>query len=344
MTIRWGAIGCGKVAEVKSAPGLQNAQGSTLHMVMRRDVALAEDYARRHRVPCWTADADALIRDSEIDAVYIATPPGSHLEYALRVAAAGKPAYVEKPMARNYVECCRMIDAFAKAGQPLFVAYYRRALPRFLKVKELIEAKRLGQVTMVSYRYADARWPNLDRNNLPWRFVAEHSGGGLFMDLGSHALDILDFLLGPIEHVEGTAANLASPYDVEDVVATHFRFPGGALGTAAWNFAAAAREDILEIMGTCGKIVMSLFGNDPVRLSTSDVGAEAFDLPNPPHIQQPLIQTIVDQLHGAGQCPSTGETAARTARVMDEVLGGYYGGRTHDFWNRSQSWPGRRCE
>jgi predicted dehydrogenase len=343
MTIRWGAIGCGKVAEVKSAPGLQKAQGSSLRTVMRRDAALAEDYARRHGVPHWTTDADALIDDPEIDAVYIATPPGDHLDYAIRVAAAGKPAYVEKPMARNYDECCRMIDAFTKAGQPLFVAYYRRALPRFLKVKELIEAGRLGQVTMVSYRYADARWRDLDLNSLPWRFLAEHSGGGLFMDLGSHALDILDFLLGPIEYVEGKAANLASPHDVEDAVAMHFRFPGGALGTAAWNFAAAAREDVLEITGTSGKVAMSLFGNDPVRLVAADTGEEIFDLPNPPHIQQPLIQTIVDQLHGRGQCPSTGESAARTAQVMDTALSAYYGGRSDGFWNRPQSWPGRRA-
>jgi predicted dehydrogenase len=104
-------------------------------MVMRRNAALAEDYARRHGVPKWTADADSLIHHQEVDAVYIATPPGSHLEYALRVAAAGKPAYVEKPMGRNYAECQQMIEAFVKAGQVLFVAYYRRRLPRFLRAK-----------------------------------------------------------------------------------------------------------------------------------------------------------------------------------------------------------------
>jgi 1,5-anhydro-D-fructose reductase (1,5-anhydro-D-mannitol-forming) len=342
MTIRWGVIGCGKVAEVKSAPGLQKADGSALLMVMRRNASLAEDYARRHEVPRWTTDAQALIDDPEIDAVYIATPPGTHLEYALRVAAAGKPAYVEKPMARNHAECRRMIEAFDKIGRPLFVAYYRRRLPRFLKVKELIEAGRLGRVTMVSYRYADARWRDLDAKNLGWRYFAEHAGGGLFMDLGSHALDILDFLLGPIERVQGTAANLASPCEVEDVVALNCRFASGTLGAAVWNFAGIVREDILEITGTLGKIEMSVFGNEPVRLTTAG-GAELFDLSNPPHIQQPLIQTIVSQLHGQGQCPSTGVTAARTSWVMDQVLTGYYGTRDDDFWTRPQTWPGRRA-
>ena len=230
MTIRWGIIGCGDVTEVKSGPGFQQAPGSALVMVMRRNAALAEDYARRHGVPRWTADADALIADPEVDAVYIATPPGTHLEYALRVAAAGKPAYVEKPMARNHAECRRMIAAFADAKQPLFVAYYRRRLPRFLQAKEWLDSGRLGRAMTLTYRYASPQG-NLDPANLPWRFVAAHSGGGLIMDVGCHALDIFDFLLGPIEAVGGTAANLAGVYDVEDAVVMHCRFAGGALGT-----------------------------------------------------------------------------------------------------------------
>src|SRR5437879_730808 len=154
MTIRWGIIGCGDVTEVKSGPGFQLADGSALVAVMRRTAGLAEDYARRHEVPSWYDDVDRLIHDSDVDAVYIATPPGTHLEYALRVCAAGKPAYVEKPMARNHTECVRMVEGFELAGLPLFVAYYRRALPRFLKAKELIESGRLGTVTAVSYRHA----------------------------------------------------------------------------------------------------------------------------------------------------------------------------------------------
>jgi 1,5-anhydro-D-fructose reductase (1,5-anhydro-D-mannitol-forming) len=340
MTIRWGIIGCGKVTEIKSGPGFQKAAGSALVMVMRRDAAKAEDYARRHGVPRWTTDAEALIHDREVDAVYIATPPGNHLEYALRVAAAGKPAYVEKPMARNHAECGRMIETFARAGQPLFVAFYRRRLPRFLKAKELVDAGRLGPVTMLTYRYADARQGGIAQAELPWRLVAEHSGGGIFLDLGCHALDIFDFILGPIEGVQGTAANLASSHDVENVVALCCRFTSGALGVCSWNFAGAEHEDLIEITGTRGKLTLSVFGNEPVRLATS-AGVEQFDLPNPQHIQQPLIQSIVDQLHGQGQCPSTGVTAARTAWVMDQALAGYYGGRDDAFWTRPEKWAGR---
>lgn len=341
MCVRWGIIGCGNVCEVKSGPGLYKAQGSELVAVMRRDAAKAADYAQRHNVPRWYDDADRLIRDPDVDAVYIATTVGTHCEYALRVCRAGKPAYVEKPMARNHTECRRMIEAFERAGLALFVAYYRRGLPRFLKARELIRTGRLGLVTGVNYRYSSPSHLKTDSLNLPWRLVAADSGGGLFMDLGSHTLDVLDFLVGPLTDVSGSAANLAGPYDVEDSVTMRFRTSSGGLGVAAWNFASAVKEDIIEIAGTLGRIVMTTFGNEPVRLETSS-GAELFDLPNPPHIQQPLIQTIVDQLQGKGTCESTGVSAARTAKVMDTVLESYYGTRADGFWEDPQRWPGRR--
>ena len=340
MTIRWGIIGCGNVCEVKSGPGLQKAHGSELLAVMRRSSELAEDYARRHGVPKWYDQADALIHDDDVNAVYVATPVGHHMDYALAVCQAGKPAYVEKPMARNHAECRRMVDAFKAAGLGLFVAYYRRGLDRFLKVKQLVETGRIGRVTGVSYRLSQARHRGVDPQNLPWRLVAEHSGGGIFLDLGSHTLDVLDFILGPLTDVTGMAVNAASDYDVEDNVVMLFRTPSGGQGTASWNFASDMEQDLIEIAGTEGRIALSTFGDEPVRLTTSG-GEETFDLPNPPHVQQPLIQTIVDELLGRGKCPSTGESAARTARVMDAVLEGYYGGRDDEYWLRPETWPGR---
>jgi 1,5-anhydro-D-fructose reductase (1,5-anhydro-D-mannitol-forming) len=341
MTVRWGIIGCGDVTEVKSGPGFQLAEGSALTAVMRRSGEKAQDYARRHQVPCWYDRADAVIHHPEVDAVYIATPPGTHLDYALQVCAAGKPAYVEKPMARSHAECRRMIAAFEAAKLPLFVAFYRRALPRFLMAKELVENGRLGQITGVSYRFASASHRRAESGGLPWRLDAEESGGGLFLDLGCHTLDILDFILGPLEEVSGDAANLAGPYTVEDSVAMRFRTPSGALGIAAWNFVSGVSEDIIEITGTQGRLSLSTFGNEPLQLQTSE-GHTTFDLPNPRHIQHPLIQTIVDALAGKGECPSTGVSGARTARVMDTVLERFYGGREDAFWARTSSWPGRR--
>jgi len=123
---RWGIIGCGDVTEVKSGPGFQQATGSALVAVMRRDLSKAQDYARRHGVPRAYNSADALISDPEVDAVYIATPPSSHCELTLAVAAAGKPCLVEKPMARNHAECERMVAAF-RASETSILGYHELA-------------------------------------------------------------------------------------------------------------------------------------------------------------------------------------------------------------------------
>ena len=202
--IRWGIIGCGDVTEVKSGPALQRATGSALVAVMRRDRAKADDYARRHGVARVYDDAATLIADPEVDAVYVATPPSSHRDYALAAAKAGKPVYVEKPMALSHAECRAMIDGSARADVPLFVAYYRRALPRFLKVKQLIDDGTLGDVRLVSVSlYQRPIADHMNRAALPWRVMPAIAGGGLFVDLGCHMLDLLDFLLGPIARVAG---------------------------------------------------------------------------------------------------------------------------------------------
>ncbi len=338
--VRWGIIGCGDVTEIKSGPAFQRAVGSELVAVMRRNGALAADYARRHGVSRWYDDARALVNDPEVDAVYVATPPNAHLECALLAAAAGKPAYVEKPMARNAAECEVMIRAFRDAGLPLYVAYYRRELPRCRKVQELLSANAIGVLTGVSYRFASPV-QSASEGAWPWRLSAEVAGAGLFLDLGSHLLDLLDLLVGPVSNVAGTAANIATPMDVEDTVAMTFRTASGAPGAASWNFASALNDDVLELSGTTGRVSLSIFGNEPVKLETGG-GLQTFDLPNPPHVHQPLVQTIVDELLGRGICASTGDSALRSSVIMDHVLSGYYGGRGDAFWTRPASWPGRR--
>jgi predicted dehydrogenase len=347
-TIRWGIVGCGDVCERKSGPAFQKATGSSLVAVMRRDPRLAEDFARRHGVPRFYDDADALIADPEVDAVYVATPPGTHLEHALRACRAGKPAYVEKPMARNHAECLEMVRAFEEARLPLFVAYYRRALPKFRAVHELLASGRLGALTGVVVRYAapqhvgvvDAR-ARATAGAPPWRLVAEDSGGGLVLDLGSHTLDLLDWWFGPLRAVQGSAANCASPEDVEDTVAMTFATAGGVPGAAHWAFASAERTDCIEILGTHGHISVPTFGDAPVRVTVGGA-TEHLDLPNPEHIQQPMVQAVVNALRGEGAAPSTGTSAARTSAVIDQVLLGYYGTREGAFWEAPERWPGRR--
>lgn len=339
--IRWGIIGCGDVTEVKSGPGFQKAEGSKLVAVMRRNGALAADYAKRHGVPRWYDDAEALVNDPEVDAVYVATPPGAHVDGARLAAAAGKPAYVEKPMARNTVECDAIIAALAQAGQKLYVAYYRRALLRFIKIRDLIANHALGELTSIGYRMAQPLPANADPKSGAWRLDAANSGGGLFLDVGSHVLDLLDFFFDPLQDVAGHAARKGGVGNVEDTVAMKFRTRRGVPGAAAWNFCATEKVDLLEIVGAKGKIACTVFGNEHVVFQHGN-SLELLAPDTPQHIAQPLIQTVVDDLLGRGTCPSTGESARRTSVVMDKVLEGYYGGRDDAFWERPQHWPGNR--
>ena len=320
-TVRWGMIGCGDVAEVKSGPALQEAEGSALAAVMRRNRGKAEDYARRHNVPRVHDRAEDLIRDPEVDAIYIATPPSSHLELALKTAAAGKPCLVEKPMAMNHGECLEMVDAFRAAQRPLWVAYYRRALPRFLKVRELLRANAIGTLTSVHVKVTDPLATGSAAKM--WRFDTEIAGAGLFLDLASHYFDIIDFVAGPITTAAGFALNTGGAYAAEDVTAAAFEIDGRAVGTGVWNFNAALSGDSIVFTGSQGEIATAVRADEDV-IVTRGGQPNLYRFRNPPHVHQPLIQTIVDELRGKGTCESTGESGARSAWVTDRCLESYY--------------------
>lgn len=322
--VRWGIIGCGDVCEVKSAPAMQQLPHSSIVAVMRRNGDKAADYARRHGVPRWYADAGDLLADPEVNAVYIATPPGSHAEYTVRAARAGKPVYVEKPMARTYAECRQMIDACREAGVPLYVAYYRRTLVMFQKVKKWIDDGRIGAVRFVNIQLIQPRHPALIADSEEnWRVLPEIAGGGYFYDLASHQLDYLDFLFGPIAAVKGLKANQAGLYPAEDIVAASFAFENGVIGSGLWCFTAAssARKEEITIVGDRGTITFPTFGAPRARLVTDEPREQICKVAHPPHIQQLLIEQVVDALRGGrDSVVSTGETAARTNWVMEQII------------------------
>ena len=320
-TVRWGMIGCGDVTERKSGPGFGKAMHSELVAVMRRNGALAADYARRHGVMRWHDDADAIIRADDIDAIYIATLTDTHCEHTLRCAAAGKPVYVEKPMGMNHAECLDMITACRGASVPLWVGYYRRALPRFLAVRDLIAAGAIGEVRAVISRQFQ-RPPDVDQfanGAVPWRVNPELSGGGFFFEGVCHTFDFMDFLFGPITDVRAFAGNQAGAYRPEDIVTATYRFASGVYGCGIWCYTADFDEEYNEIVGANGRIRFSTSQPVPIRIFRGDA-VEEIPIADPDHVHQPLIQTIVDELNGSGKCASTGESAARTSQVMDTIL------------------------
>ena len=324
--IKWGIIGCGDVTEKKSGPAFSKIESSSLTAVMRRNGEKAKDYAERHGVPLWFDDANELIHHPEVNAIYIATPPDTHASYAIQALEAGKPVYVEKPMARNFEECQQMLAAAKQADQHLLVAYYRRSLPAFLQVKEWLDEKAIGEIRMVNLRLLMP--PKADETRgepLPWRVIPEIAGGGHFMDLAAHQLDFLDYILGPIKTVHGIAKNQAGFYPAEDAVVSSFQFENGILGTGYWGFTFTPEQktDIIELEGTNGRISFSCFSNTPVSLRSNE-REEQIEVVHPETIQEPMIQQVVGHLLGKGNSPSTGESAARTNWVMDQILHSYY--------------------
>ncbi len=323
--INWGIIGCGSVTEVKSGPAFNKVKDSRLIAVMRRNRDLAEDYARRHKVPKVYSDAYDLINDKEINAVYVATPPVNHAEYAIASIKAGKPVYIEKPMALNFAECQKINNTAEKHKVPVFVAYYRRALPGFLMVKDLIEKGSIGKVRFVQLQLFKSPSKDETEGNLPWRVDPVISGGGHFFDLGSHQLDWLDYVFGPVRNVRSIVLNQAGLYKAEDFVTAEFLMGNDIVGTGTWCFNASLESgrDTIEIVGDSGSISFSSFSFIPIVLKTGS-GTKQFINERPEHVQLNLIGKIVQSLHGKGTSPSTGLTAARTCKVMDEIVAEYY--------------------
>jgi predicted dehydrogenase len=323
--ISWGIIGCGNVTEVKSGPAFNKVGGSSLVAVMRRNRTLAADYASRHNIPRFYDDARELIADPEVNAVYVATPPGSHADYAIMAINAGKPVYVEKPMAVNYAECQRINDAAKKGNVPVFVAYYRRTLPGFLKVKELIESGTIGNVRHVSMQLFKAPSEDEKAGNPTWHVVPDISGAGHFFDLASHQLDYLDFLFGPVKKIKSFALNLGGLYKAEDYVSAELLFKGDVTAVGTWCFALSQSgdRDIIEIFGEKGNIRFSCFTFEPIVL-TNSYGVREFINERPENVQFYLIEQIVRELEGKGVAASNGENGARTCMVMDEIVKEYY--------------------
>jgi predicted dehydrogenase len=318
----WGIIGVGDVCEKKSSPAMNKIPGSYIKSVMRRNAEKAEDFAKRHGISNWYSNAENILNDPEINAVYIATPPETHAEYTLKAAQAGKAVYVEKPMARNYAECLTMIEACEKANVPLFVAYYRRALPNFLKIKEIVDQGIIGNVRLVNIEMYKPFNPEIvTRPDLQWRVNPENSGGGLFHDLASHQFDYLDYLLGPIVEAGGISANQGKFYAADDIVSASFSFKNGVVGSGIWCFTSAPStdKDKTTIIGSKGEIEFATFANSTVYLDSESTGKTKYHFETPMHIQEPLIRLVVNNLLGNAISPSNGITGARTSWVMEQI-------------------------
>ena len=321
--INWGFIGCGEVTEKKSGPAFNEVEGSQVVAVMSRSENKARSYAERHHIRKWYTDAQELIDDPDVNAIYIATPPSSHATFAIMAMRAGKPVYIEKPLAASYNDCIRINRISEQTGVPCFVAYYRRYLPYFQKVKEIIQNGTIGKVINVQLRFSvpprDLDYKN--EKELPWRLQPDIAGGGYFYDLAPHQIDLLQNIFGVITRAHGYPANRAHLYKAEDTVSACFFFENGVTGSGSWCFVGheSAKEDCIEIIGDKGSLSFSVFTYEPIVLITSE-GKQSITVPNPSYLQLPIIKHVIEHLQGIGHCDCTSTSATPVNWVLDRVL------------------------
>lgn len=318
--INWGIIGCGDVTEVKSGPAFNKVPNSSLIAVMRRDGAKAKDYAERHQVPKWYDNADQLINDPDVNAIYIATPPSSHEEYTLASIAAGKPVYVEKPMTLNAASALKMNEYAKPQNVKLVVAHYRRALPFFIHIKELMDNGGIGDIRFVRLLFCTSSLTTeaLQNPKIAWRVDPAVAGGGLFHDLSPHQLDLMYHFFGPVKTVNGFAVNQQKQTAADDMVSGSMLFESGVLFNGLWCFNAAPGEeaDRCEIVGSKGKISFGFFGKHEIDL-TVDGKLQTISFDPPAHIQQPMIEKVVNYFLDNGPNPCPAADGVTVMRLID---------------------------
>ncbi|WP_372712816.1 Gfo/Idh/MocA family protein [Ilyobacter sp.] len=323
--VRWAMIGTGQVTEVKSGPGLYKSEGSKLVGVYNLDYDQATDWAKRHNVEKVYKSVDDILIDPEVDIVYVATPPKFHFQYTMDILNAGKIPYVEKPIANTYEECLEIQKLSEEKGIPVYVAFYRRGVDKFLKIKEMLDNKVIGDVRQVYVTQTQkVEEAELNRNNLPWRVIPAISGGGKFLDMGVHVLDCLIMYFGEIESMNGVVENKGGYYDADDTVVATFKFANGILGVGNWCYVADKNENKVEIIGNKGRIIYDGLSAKKVIIE-KDGKVETLTFEEPEHAAMPFQQAVVHELTGKKKSEASFAQSVNTVKITDMLLKNYRG-------------------
>jgi predicted dehydrogenase len=318
--ICWGIIGCGNVTEVKSGPAFNKVEHSSLIAVSRRDPDKLADYVKRHDIPLSFTNALDLIQSEKINALYIATPPNVREAYAIEAMQLGKPVYLEKPMALNLAACKRLKAVSEKLGIKLSVAHYRRNLPLFMEVKNILEQGDIGaikevQITMLKKTDKAAKDPS------NWRVDPSIAGGGYFYDLAPHQIDLVFYFFGKPKSFSGISTNKAGLYKAEDFVQGTIELENGIVCKGLWDFSINGEEkDEFLIIGEKGTIRFPVFGLFIEVESNGQVKTIPFEAPK--HNQQNHIEAVVNYFLDKGENPCSAEDAILSMEVMESFVYG----------------------
>jgi predicted dehydrogenase len=312
--ITWGMIGCGDVTEVKNGPGLYLANQSRLKGITNRTHEKAQNWVKRHGHGIVYPSIEELLADEEIDIVYIAVTPDKHMEYAIMCAKAGKHCLIEKPLAMNYEEGLAIQEAFEQAGKKAFVAFYRRGMNRFVKIKELLSDNTIGEVLGANV----TRYVAPMKDKTQWRANPAISGGNEFTETDIHILDYLVFLFGNIK--EHSIMKTQHPDSGEiSSVCCNLKFASGILVSGNWNYQCEYTKDCIEIVGTKGFLIFDFFHNEkPIVVSTAN-GTTDYVVEDSRSVGLNLEQQIVNELLGLEKCSATVHEALKTLRISGEI-------------------------
>ena len=313
-TIRWGIIGCGNVAEFKSGPPLYQTPGSELIAVMRRDATKAADFAQRHSARRWYTNAEALIADADVNAIYIASPHGLHVEHVKLAAESGKIVLCEKPVGISAADAQACVDVCQAHSVPLSVPYYRRCWPIVRKMRELLNEKAIGRVVAARVQLADYFAGDPDR---PWLTSKAFSGGGALANAGSHWVDLIRYLLGDIASVSAQCSAYASGFETEDTIVVQLETIEHALVSLSITLRSPINLNEFDISGTKGRLLASPLSDGQLLLDRVGEQPQAMSLPRSHFAHAEFIAELVERLRNDQPVPVPGEEAVAAWRIME---------------------------
>jgi len=315
--VRWLLVGTGDIATKRVAPAITAVSGSALVGVCDVVRDRAEALAKTEGATEIFTNYEEALKQTNADAVYLATPVGLHASQAIRALGAGKHVLVEKPLGLTGADARAAADAAKGKSLKAGCAYFRRFYPRYQHVKDMLAKGEFGKVVLVRMTYFS--WFNPARDDPKyWRVVRAKSGGGVLSDMGSHMFDVLIGLFGLPKRVWARCENQVHAWDVEDSAVMTMGLANGAqvVGSFHWNSKTWSHE--FEIVGTEAKVKWHPYDTGKV-VKTVGRDVQELDLPNAENVHVPLVEDFVRAVRDYRDPAVTLEEAARTNVLLDAV-------------------------
>lgn len=317
-SVRWGIIGAGDIVRKRVAPAINDLANCELEAIARANAGKAEESAREFGAKRWYGDWLDVVKDDEVDAVYIATPVYLHAPQTIAAAEAGKHVLCEKPMAMNAAECDTMIAACNANGVKLGIAYYRRFYPVLARVRGLLASGELGRPVVAqinSFEYVDI--PADDPRH--WFLEKAKNGGGPMMDFGCHRLEVLTNLFGSVRRLSSLTANIKwIDREVEDTAVATLEFENGPVASVTVTHGAFEPKDTLDIYFTSGSIHVPVLNRGNIRIATK-TGEFSESHPPASNTDEPLIADFVEAVLNGREPTVGGDVGREISRLIDQI-------------------------